>query len=117
MLLLTYMILIVFSENTDYRTKYIGGFATAGIVILIIILNLLAIWSYILKAAFRQLKRLRQWLKAKYRLTSRGLERYAQTQIATRTDGEQQESSDLHHIEEVVEDEEDSESDRVNAVL
>lgn len=53
MLLLTYMILIVFSDNTDYRTKYLGGLATAGIVILIILLNLLAIWSYILKAALR----------------------------------------------------------------
>ena len=59
MLLLTYMILIVFSDITDYRTKYIGGFATAGIVILIIIVNLFAIWGYILKAAFRQLRKLR----------------------------------------------------------
>ena len=53
MLLLTYMILIVFSENTDYRTKYLGGLATAGIVIFIILINILAILGYILKAAIR----------------------------------------------------------------
>ena len=53
MLLLTYMIIVVFSEITDYRTKYLGGFTTAGIVLLIIVINLLAVWAYTIKAAIR----------------------------------------------------------------
>ena len=43
MLFLTYIILIVFTDVTDDEMKYIGSFITAGLVLLVIAVNVLQI--------------------------------------------------------------------------